>query len=131
MNSEHIRKRIKKERRALGLTQEFMAESLKISANSYRELENGSIHLINPRLEQIASILKTPLESLIFGDISKEEYLKKIADIEKSFQEKLLILISSHKIEIAEKDGEINILKASLETKESIIGVLKERLPEY
>ncbi|MDP3453264.1 MAG: hypothetical protein Q8R90_09940, partial [Bacteroidales bacterium] len=90
-----------------------------------------SIHLINPRLEQIATILKIPLESLIFGDISKEEYLKKIVDIEKEFQEKLTILKSSHKIEMAEKDGEINILKASLETKESIIGVLKERLPEY
>jgi transcriptional regulator with XRE-family HTH domain len=108
-----------------------MAESLKISANSYRELENGSIHLINPRLEQIATILKIPLESLIFGNISKEEYLKKIADIEKEFQEKLTILKSSHKIEIAEKDGEISILKESLKTKESIIGVLKERLPEY
>ncbi len=115
----------------MGLTQEFMAAALKISANSYRELENGSIHLINPRLEQISEIFKIPLESLIFDDISKDEYLKKIDDLERMHQERLVTIKSYHRIELAEKDGEINTLRETLKTKDSIIGVLKERLPDY
>ncbi len=131
MNCDLIRERIKRERRALGFTQEYMAATLGISANSYREIENGATVLINPRLEEIAKILKTPLESLIFGTLTNEEHLKKIEEIEKEYQERELSLKTAHKIQIAELEGEINILKASLETKESIIGVLKERHPDY
>ena len=131
MNCDLIRERIKRERRALGYTQEYMAGSLGISANSYREIENGTTVLINPRLEEIASILKTPLESLIFGVMSGEEYLRKIEQLELEYNEKLLSLKTFHKIQMAEKEGEINILQAYLKTKESIIGVLKERHPDY
>ena len=63
--------------------------------------------------------------------MSGEEYLKKIEQLELEFNEKILSLKTSHKIQMAEKEGEINILKANLETKESIIGVLKERHPDY
>ncbi|GAB1473804.1 hypothetical protein MASR2M69_12450 [Bacteroidota bacterium] len=51
--------------------------------------------------------------------------------LRRSIQERELSLKTAHKIHIAELEGEINILKASLETKESIIGVLKERHPDY
>ncbi|GAB1473805.1 hypothetical protein MASR2M69_12460 [Bacteroidota bacterium] len=85
MNCDLIRERIKRERRALGFTQEYMAATLGISANSYREIENGATVLINPRLEEIAKILKTPLESLIFGTLTNEEHLKKIEEIEKEY----------------------------------------------
>jgi hypothetical protein len=63
--------------------------------------------------------------------MSGDEYLKKIEQLELEYNEKLLSLKTSHKIQLAEKEGEINILKANLKTKESIIGVLKERHPDY
>jgi transcriptional regulator with XRE-family HTH domain len=131
MNYDLIRERIKRERRALGFTQEYMAVTLGISANSYREIENGATMLINPRLDEIAKILKTPLESLIFGTLTNEEHLRKTEQLEREYQEREISLKTAHKIHIAELEGEINILKASLETKESIIGVLKERHPDY
>jgi transcriptional regulator with XRE-family HTH domain len=131
MDFEQIRERIKRERRSLGYTQEYMATSLGISVNSYREIESGNTLLVNPRLPEIAKILEKPLESLIFDNASYSDYNQKIDMLEREFKEKFDSLETSYKIKMAEKEGEINVLKANLETKESIIGVLRERLPEY
>ncbi len=131
MDFDAIRERIKRERRTLGYTQEYMATSLGISVNSYREIESGTTLLINPRLEEIARILGKPLESLIFDTGSALEYSQKLSEMEREFKERLEIMETSFKIKLTEKEGEINVLKANLETKESIIGVLRERLPEY
>lgn len=108
-----------------------MATILGISVNSYREIESGTTLLVNPRLEEIAKILDKPLENLIFDTASSFDYSQKLSVIEKEFKEKLDISETAYRIKLAEKEGEINVLKANLETKESIIGVLRERLPEY
>jgi len=108
-----------------------MAESLKISTNSYREIESGNTTLINPRLQVIAQILNLSMESLIFGHIPKEESLETIKRLEKDYRNQIRTLITNHKIEIAEKEGEINILKTSLQTKDRIIGVLNEKDEDY
>lgn len=131
MDFDQIRERIKRERRSLGYTQEYMATTLGISVNSYREIESGTTLLVNPRLEEIAKILDKPLENLIFDTASSFDYSQKLSVVEKEFKEKLDISETAYKIKLAEKEGEINVLKANLETKESIIGVLRERLPEY
>ncbi|PKO96701.1 MAG: hypothetical protein CVU12_03750 [Bacteroidetes bacterium HGW-Bacteroidetes-7] len=131
MDFDQIRERIKRERRSLGYTQEYMATILGISVNSYREIESGTTLLVNPRLEEIAKILDKPLENLIFDTASSFDYSQKLSVIEKEFKEKLDISETAYRIKLAEKEGEINVLKANLETKESIIGVLRERLPEY
>ncbi|MDO9679499.1 MAG: helix-turn-helix transcriptional regulator [Bacteroidales bacterium] len=131
MDFDQIRERIKRERRSLGYTQEYMATTLGISVNSYREIESGTTLLVNPRLEEIAKILEKPLENLIFDTASTADYSQKLSIIEREFKERLDITETAYKIKLAEKEGEINVLKANLETKESIIGVLRERLPEY
>ncbi|HCV15686.1 MAG TPA: hypothetical protein DF637_05075 [Rikenellaceae bacterium] len=131
MDFDQIRERIKRERRSLGYTQEYMATTLGISVNSYREIESGTTLLVNPRLEEIAKILDKPLENLIFDTASTTDYSQKLSIIEREFKERLDITETAYKIKLAEKEGEINVLKANLETKESIIGVLRERLPEY
>ncbi|HCT95150.1 MAG: hypothetical protein A2X19_02215 [Bacteroidetes bacterium GWE2_39_28] len=131
MDFDQIRERIKRERRSLGYTQEYMATTLGISVNSYREIESGTTLLVNPRLEEISKILDKPLENLIFDTASTADYSQKLSIIEREFKERLDITETAYKIKLAEKEGEINVLKANLETKESIIGVLRERLPEY
>lgn len=131
MDFDQIRERIKRERRSLGYTQEYMATTLGISVNSYREIESGTTLLINPRLEEIANILDKPLENLIFDTASSFDYSQMLSVVEKEFKDKLDITETAFKIKLAEKEGEIKVLKANLETKESIIGVLRERLPEY
>lgn len=131
MDFDQIRERIKRERRSLGYTQEYMATTLGISVNSYREIESGTTLLVNPRLEEIAKILDKPLENLIFDTASSFDYSQMLSVVEKEFKDKLDITETAFKIKLAEKEGEIKVLKANLETKESIIGVLRERLPEY
>ncbi len=131
MDFEHIRERIKRERKAQGFTQEQMAGYLGISVNSYREIEKGKTLLINNRLVKIATILNKPLETIVFDISSVEDYTHKLLLMEQEYREKLNIAETSYKIKIAEMEGEINVLKANLKTKESIIGVLRERLPEY
>lgn len=131
MKCAQIRERIKRARRSLGYTQEQMAEALKISTNSYREIESGNTTLINPRLPVIAQILNLSMESLIFGHVPKEESLETIKRLEKDYRTQIRTLITNHKIEIAEKEGEINILKTSLQTKDRIIGVLNEKDEDY
>lgn len=131
MDYEQIKERIKKERRAQGYTQEFMAESLGISTNSYREIESGKTQLINPRLREISKILGVSMETLIFGYIPKDDFLTSIEDIQILHNKEISDLKMAHKIELAERDGEIKVLKASLETKDSIIGVLKEKRYDY
>ena len=52
-----IKERISYLRRGKKLSQEKMAQSLKISLNSYRKLETGPTRLVNRHVEQIASLL--------------------------------------------------------------------------
>lgn len=131
MKCKQIRERIKQARRANDYTQEQMAGFLEMSTNSYRELESGSTTLINPRLQMIAQILNLSMENLIFGHITQEDNQETIERLEKEHKTQIRALITNHKIEIAEKEGEINILKTSLETKERIIGVLNEKNEDY
>jgi len=131
MEYEQIRERIKKTRRALNYTQEYVAECLKISTNSYREIESGKTSLINPRLKKISEILKLPIETLIFGHVTKEECLESIEKLNNEHRKQIQSINTKHKIEIAEKEGEINMLKTKLETKEKIIGVLNEQIEKY
>jgi hypothetical protein len=71
------------------------------------------------------------LDYLIFGTPTADDNQKKIEEIERNYQKKELSLKASFKIQLAEKEEEIDILEAKLKTKESIIGVLKERNPDY
>lgn len=75
MNSSiKIREQILKIRRAKGFSQEYMADCLEISVNSYRKLENGNTMLISPRLLQITKILNTSPEELLFDSSNKNRY---------------------------------------------------------
>ena len=60
-------RRIKQKRGFLGLTQEQVAENVKISYSSYTKIENG---FQNPSLDTligISSILKMSLDEMVFG----------------------------------------------------------------
>ncbi len=57
--------KIKKYRELKNYTQEYMAEKLDISQNTYSKIENGGIKLTVDRLKQISDILETPVEELI------------------------------------------------------------------
>ncbi len=60
--------KIKKYRELKNYTQEFMADQLNISQNTYSKIETGGIKLTVDRLKQIAEILETPIEELLNSD---------------------------------------------------------------
>jgi transcriptional regulator with XRE-family HTH domain len=60
--------KIKKYRELKNYTQEYMAEKLDISQNTYSKIENGGIKLTVDRLKQISDILETPVEEIINGE---------------------------------------------------------------
>lgn len=60
-----IKERILYLRRGKNLSQERMAQSLRISLNSYRKLEGGPTRLVNRYVEQIATLLDVPSDFLL------------------------------------------------------------------
>jgi transcriptional regulator with XRE-family HTH domain len=63
-----IGNKIKKLREIKGLKQEFMAEQLNISQQSYSNIENGKIDVPFSKLETIAEVLGIKIEDLISFD---------------------------------------------------------------
>lgn len=127
MDEKSICERILINRKRVGLTQEEMARQIGISVNSYREIENGSTKLINKRIVKIGELLGIPPEELLTGNTSQlEDYDRKIEEIEKRHSRELSDIIGKYNLLVAELEGEIKQLKTSIETKERIIGLLKE-----
>ena len=60
--------RIKKIREYRNYTQQFMADSLDLSQNAYCKIENGTTKLTIDRLEEIATILDVPVESILSSE---------------------------------------------------------------
>ncbi len=60
--------KIKKHRELKNYTQEYMADRLNISQNTYSKIETGGIKLTVDRLKQISEILETPIEELLSAD---------------------------------------------------------------
>lgn len=60
--------RIRHLRLSKDLSQENMAETLKIAKNSYAKIERNEVKHIHEKLEPIANILGIPLIELLFGN---------------------------------------------------------------
>mgnify|MGYP000521334199 CR=1 FL=1 len=127
MDEKSICERILINRKRVGLTQEEMARQIGISVNSYREIENGSTKLVNKRIVKIGELLGISPEELLTGNSAQlESYDKRIEEIEKKHGRELSDIIGKYKLIVAELEGEIKQLRTSIETKERIIGLLKE-----
>lgn len=68
MGAVEIGNRLKKIREFRNFTQEYVAGKLDISQNAYHKLENGTTRLTTDRLEQLASILDVPVDSILHSE---------------------------------------------------------------
>lgn len=57
--------KIKRYREARNFTQNYMAEQLDISQNTYSKIESGTIKLTVDRLEQTSDLLNVPIEDIL------------------------------------------------------------------
>lgn len=131
MDNKDIKKRIRELRESLGYTQEEVANSLKMSQNSYRQLESGKTLLISKRLDSLAHILKTSVTELLMGVKPETAVEERLILMEKLHKEQIEQIEADYKIKSIEQEDEIKRLKMALESKESIIGILKENLNKY
>lgn len=131
MDNKDIKKRIRELRESLGYTQEEVANSLKMSQNSYRQLESGKTLLISKRLDSLATILKTTVSELLIGVKPETAVEERLILMEKLHKEQIEQIESDYKIKSIEQEDEIKRLKMALESKESIIGILKDNLNKY
>jgi len=131
MENQEIKKRIREIRESLGYTQDYMARSLQISLNSYCQIETGKTKLISNRAVEIARLLNTTVKNIITGDVDPSGKEDNSEEREKVYRENISRIESDHRIKVIELEDEIQRLKMALESKESIIGVLKESLNNY
>ena len=131
MDIDLIRGRIKERRKAMGYTQEYMANKLDISVNAYGELESGETKIVNSRVIEVARILNESLEYILFGANNEDEYKERLRQMEEMFQKKIESIHTQYQIKIQELEGANEELRVALKTKDGIIGVLKEKLPNY
>lgn len=131
MVNREIKSRIREKRKLLGYTQEQMARELKISVNSYRQIESGSTLLISQRVEEIASIFGIEPVELISGSPLSKVDSGVLEEMENRYREVIKRKEADFKIARIEMEATIESLKLALESKESIIGVLKESLQGY
>lgn len=65
--------RVKQEREAAGLTQERFSEILDLGVKHISAIECGTVGLSLTTLQKICKVLSIPSDSLIFGNIEKND----------------------------------------------------------
>ncbi|MBR5857196.1 MAG: helix-turn-helix transcriptional regulator [Bacteroidales bacterium] len=133
MNTQQIRANIIARRNELGYSQEYVAELLGISINSYSKIENGPTSIISKRLSDIASVLRTTVRELLMGEImTVEEHNQICKEIEEKHSAEILyykqhfnnnILLIKTLQEVAEyRKQQIEALTSALEEANAKLG---------
>ncbi len=121
MNDKEIKERIFDIRRAKGYSQEYMANTLGISLNSYRKLEKGNTKIINEKVEQIADILKISCEDLLTDHaIDNALYIRQTDE-----NNKLLIEIERYKSNIIHLEKLVELQAEKIRDLTQILGKKK------
>ncbi len=66
-------KRIKEQRKALGLTQQDIYEKIDVSQNHYSRIENGHVGVSLEVLVQLSDILNISVDYILTGHISEDK----------------------------------------------------------
>ncbi|MCC7452720.1 MAG: helix-turn-helix transcriptional regulator [Crocinitomix sp.] len=108
--------KIRKLRENADLTQEFMANSLKISQSAYAQLESGKNKISEDRLKKISEILAVDMESLR----SSEDLKFNIHDNTFNQSSSVIATLNIKNDELyerllAEKDEQITLLKNTID----------------
>ena len=105
--NQHLGKKLRSRRAALGLTQTQVAKAINVTFQQIQKYEKGTNGVSSSRLLQLANFLKVPvkyffedfkdfqnLESQASKDNSLENFVSKLSEVEK---EKLLNILYSNK----------------------------------
>ena len=111
------------------MTQESIADRLKISVTSYRKIEKGITPLISDRAYEIAEALNIPFDQFLLEDSSEIKLSSlQIGSIKDIFELQLISEREHHTELSREKDKIIKRLEELISTKSEIIDLLKEKI---
>lgn len=126
MDNSTIKDNIRRMRRACKLTQEEMAHKLDISLTAYRDLEKGSTNIVNANVMKIAQLLDTSTEELVLGYRPVQTPVKLLEDMRSEYGGR----ISAMQRRITDLEKLVESLQETINTKNEIITMLKNRLDE-
>ena len=126
MDNSTIKDNIRRMRRASKLTQEEMAHKLDISLTAYRDLEKGSTNIVNANVMKIAQLLDTSTEELVLGYRPVQTPAKLLEDMRSEYGGR----ISAMQRRITDLEKLVESLQETINTKNEIITMLKNRLAE-
>lgn len=139
MDDKSIKENIRRKRKAMGISQESMAENMGVANSTYWEIESGSTSILNPNLEKIAEVLGCSVSEIVCGEDGyshngyvhdgygnmlqedagtyatnscKEEFDRKFAQMEE------------------EKNAEIRKIREELEVKNEIAALLRRSIED-
>ena len=126
MDNSTIKDNIRRMRKASRLTQEEMANKLDISLTAYRDLEKGSTNIVNANVIKIAQLLDTSTEELVLGYRPVQTPAKLLEDMRSEYGGR----ISAMQRRITDLEKLVESLQETINTKNEIITMLKNRLDE-
>ena len=126
MDNSTIKDNIRRMRKASRLTQEEMANKLDISLTAYRDLEKGSTNIVNANVMKIAQLLDTSTEELVLGYRPVQTPVKILEDMRSEYGGR----ISAMQRRITDLEKLVESLQETINTKNEIITMLKNRLDE-
>lgn len=133
MNMVKAKETIGRLRRELRISQESVADEIGMSLNGYRKIEVGKTSLVHNKLEAICRVLKTTPEEIIASDTTAKAF-EKIADLEATIADLLSRLReceAKSNLMKAEYEGKIAEQIAAINTRNNLIGILKDQIARY
>jgi len=123
MDNKTLKDNLKAAREKAGLTQDQMADYLKVSRITYNKMENGKTRLINEKFLRAAGICKTGEEEMILGYDPGKNDEQLLEDIEKKES-----LVGQYFKENERLQNELKALNDLLCAKEKIISELEDKI---
>lgn len=128
---------IRKARMKKGLSQQEVADALDITRVAYANLEKGRVRIVNEHVSALASLLGISLEELLLGYRPDKEAAQRLQETESEYDARFRKLRDEYDGRMDGKSAELAALrelaatqKKTIDTQESIIQMLRSRIPE-
>lgn len=135
MDNSSVKKNVLDLRERLGYSQEEMAEHLKVSRNTYRNIEKGRTKLISPNVMKIAELANISVEELVLGYMPVKDKTIALQDERERWNAKLRSTRDELNAQIDALRNENEILRKALklaedsaQTKDNMIAMLEKQL---
>ena len=125
MNNKEVGKRVKKIRKAHGLTQEKFAEVLGVTSTAIRDYENGEYGMSKDVLIRMRESFNVSLDYLLFGEnIDETDIMVRLENISDANKMKVLLYLLSYFV-VVKNEGSLYDISIS-QAAENLRNIFKD-----